>query len=239
MVLSMGNPKLNETKANKEPLGKIFWFLWLPWFVLLLLLALISMYQKEGIIHQDDLGNTVFSRVETFSLFFLVGGPFWFWFLTYLISALFDKINKAPFSGFNYVVVLPLTVLICGSMGIFTPYWTSLKFDNEAKVLIKTDYSLSKPNQKMIMPYNEIRFDYSRRYRSADSGNNYYMVYYIYLEIPKKAPKPITTPSDAWHEKRWQIYSSSWFRFWSREKHWDETYRLFRKLTDTRNTSSD
>ena len=61
----MSQAKLNETKADKEPLGKKFWFLWLPWFVLLLLIVLINVYQKEGIIHQDDLGNTVFSKVKT------------------------------------------------------------------------------------------------------------------------------------------------------------------------------
>ena len=53
----MNSPKLNETKADKEPLGKIFWFLWLPWFVLLLLIILIALYQKEGIFHQDDLAT--------------------------------------------------------------------------------------------------------------------------------------------------------------------------------------
>ena len=71
-----------------------------------------------------------------------------------------------------------------------------------AKALIKTDYSLSKPNQKVMMPYNEISFYKQRRYRS-DRENPYY----IYLEIPKKAPKPITTPSTSWYEKRRQIYS--------------------------------
>ena len=228
----MNSPKLNEKKADKEPLGKIFWFLILPWLVLLLLIALIAVYQKEGIIHQDDLGNTVFSKVETVNLLFLVGGPIYYFFISYGLRALFSKINKEPFSGFNYVVVLPLTVLICGYMGIFSPYWTSLKFDKEAKVLIKTDYSLSKPNQKLMIPYNELRFDYKRRYQSNSDGGSY-MVYYIYLEIPKKAPKPITAPSNSWHEKRWVIYSSSWFRFWGRGEHWDETYRLFRSLTDT------
>ena len=132
----MNSPKLNETKADKEPLGKIFWFLWLPWFVLLLLIILINVYQKEGIIHQDDLGNTVFSKVKTGVLFALVGGPIYFLFFAALFGALLQKINKEPFSGFNYVVVLPLTVLICASVGIFAPYWTSLKFDNKAKVLI-------------------------------------------------------------------------------------------------------
>ncbi len=229
----MSKPKLNETKADKEPLGKIFWFLWLPWFVLLLLIVLIAVYQKEGIIHQDDLGNTVFSKVKTGALFALVGGPIYFLFFAALFGALLKKINKEPFSGFNYVVVLPLTVLFCAYIGIFTPYWTSLKFDNEAKVLIKTDYSLSKPNQKLMIPYNELRFDYERRYQSTDGGNNSYMVYSIILEIPKKSPKPITAPSGSWYEKRWVIYSSSWFRFWGRGEHWDETYRLFRSLTDT------
>ena len=228
----MNSPKLNEKKADKEPLGKKLWFLWLPWLVLLLLIVLIAMYQKEGIIYQDDLGNTVFSKVETFALFGLVGGPIWFLILAVLFGLFFQKINKKPFSGFNYVVVLPLTVLICASVGIFTPYWTSLKFDKEAKVLIKTDYSLSKPNQKLMIPYNELRFDYERGYQSNSDGGSY-MVYYIYLEIPKKAPKPITAPSGSWYEKRWVIYSSSWFRFWGRGEHWDETYRLFRSLTDT------
>ena len=69
----MNIPKLNKTKADKEPLGKMFWFLWLPWFVLLLLIVLINVYQKEGIIHQDDLGNTLFSKVGTMALFCLVG----------------------------------------------------------------------------------------------------------------------------------------------------------------------
>ena len=85
----MSKPKLNETKADKEPLGKIFWFLWLPWFVLLLLIVLIALYQKEGIIYQDDLGNTVFSKVETIALFCLVGGPIWFLFLAVLFSLFF------------------------------------------------------------------------------------------------------------------------------------------------------
>ena len=223
----MNSPKLNKTKADKEPLGKIFWFLILSWLVLLLLIALIAVYQKEGIIHQDDFGNTVFSKVETVNLLFLVGAPLVYFFILYGLRALFSKINKEPFLGFNYVVVLPLTVLICGYMGIFMPYWTSLKFDNEAKVLIKTDYSLIKSNQKLMMPYDEIRFYKERRYRS-DGGNPSYMVYYIYLEIPKKAPKPITAPSNSWHEKSWLIYSSSYFRFWSRGEYWDETYRLFR-----------
>ena len=74
----MNSPKLNATKADKEPLGKMFWFLWLPWFVLLLLIVLIALYQKEGIVYQDDLGNTVFSKVETIALFSLVGGPLYF-----------------------------------------------------------------------------------------------------------------------------------------------------------------
>ncbi len=68
-VVIMNSPKLNETKADKEPLGKMFWFLWLPWFVLLLLIVLIALYQKEGIVYQDDLGNTVFSKVKTITLF--------------------------------------------------------------------------------------------------------------------------------------------------------------------------
>ena len=172
----MNSPKLNEKKADKEPLGKIFWFLILPWLVLLLLIALIAVYQKEGIIHQDDLGNTVFSKVGTVNLLFLVGAPIYYFFISYGLRALFSKINKEPFSGFNYVVVLPLTVLICGYMGIFSPYWTSLKFDKEAKVLIKTDYSLRKPNQKLMIPYNELRVDYERRYQS-NSDSRSYVVY--------------------------------------------------------------
>ena len=120
----MNSPKLNEKKADKEPLGKIFWFLILPGLVLLLLIALIAVYQKEGIIHQDDLGNTVFSKVETVNLLFLVGGPIYYFFISYGLRALFAKINKEPFSGFNYVVVLPLTVLFCAYIGILTPYWT-------------------------------------------------------------------------------------------------------------------
>ena len=72
-----------------------------------------------------------------------------------------------------------------------------MKFDNEAKVLIKTDYSLIKPNQKIMIPYDEIRFYKERGYRS-DGGN---ASYFIYLEIPKKAPKPITAPSNSWQKK--------------------------------------
>ena len=218
----MKNSKFNNTKANKKPLDKILWFLLLSWLLLLLLLALFSMYQKEGIIDQDDLGNTLFSTVSTFYLLAIVGAPIWLYFISFFLTYL----------PFGPIFALPLTILVCGSIGYFTPYWTSLKFDNEAKVLTVSEHSLSNGKQKVMIPYNGSKF-----MAETQRGNN--IRYQIYLEIPKKVSalngepsslKYSLRPSSTRYEERWLIYDGSFFRFWGEIEHRDKTLQLFSSL---------
>ena len=223
----MKNSKPNEIKANKKTLDKILWFLLLSWLLLLLLIALISMYQKEGIIHQDDLGNTLFSKVSTFNLFFIVGAPIFWYFFGFLLTIFFEKIRKREVTSLGYIVALPLTILICGYIGYFTPYWTSLKFDNDAKVLTLTERSFSNGKQKVMIPYSDSRFttEYSLGY-----GDNK-TIYQIYLEIPKEASKLFSESIYSnRYEERWEIYYTSFFRFWGEREHRNKTLDLFSSL---------
>ena len=223
----MKNSKLNNTKANKKPLDKILWFLLLSWLLLLLLLALISMYQKEGIIHQDDLGNTLFSKVSTFNLLFIVGAPIFWYFFGFLLTILFEKIKKREITRFGYIVALPLTILISGYIGYFTPYWTSLKFDNEAKFLTLTEHSLSNGKQKVMIPYNESKFTAETNIGYGDTET----AYVIYLEIPKETSKILSESIYSnRYEERWEIYYTSFFRFWGEREHRNKTLQLFSSL---------
>ena len=91
---------MNNTKTIKKLLDKL-WFLLFSWLLLLLLLALISMYQKEIIIYQDDLGNTLFSKVSIVNLLFIIELPVFWYFFGLLLKIFFEKITKREITRFG------------------------------------------------------------------------------------------------------------------------------------------
>ena len=102
-----------------------------------------------------------------------------------------------------------------------------MKFDNDAKVLTLMERSFSNGKHKVLIPYSESRFttDYSSGY-----GDNK-KKYHIYLEISKETSKILSESIYSnRYEERWEIYYTSFFRFWGRREHRNKTLDLFSSL---------
>ena len=132
----MTTQQKNEPKNNKW--SRLKGFVISTYLAAIVLLLVTSIIIREGLIHKDDLGNTLSTVINTHFIFLILLGPL----LLYEGLSRFKEkfIHKVSFihkKKMYFLLTVAITVWALSAL----PMWVSMKFNNEIKVFSITKTS--------------------------------------------------------------------------------------------------
>ena len=210
----MTTQQKNEPKNNK--CSRLKGFVFSTYLASIVLLLVTSIIIREGLIHKDDLGNTLSTVINTHFIFLILLGPL----LLYEGLSRFQEtfIHKVSFihkKKMYFLLTVAITVWALSAL----PMWVSMKFNNETKVFSITSYSLIQSDETIMVPYNKVSFEPDRYYASyASQRGKVYQIKMKYLDENSQ-------------QAEMELYSTSHFRFFGKRKHRDDRLKLFRSVT--------